>query len=50
MEDSLKLFNRRCERLNEEISLNAPDIIIKFELALIKESLADLEKELAENR
>lgn len=50
MEDSLKLFNRRCERLNKEISSNAPDIVIKFELMLIKESLADLEKELAEKR
>ena len=40
--EALKLLNRRIERLNEEIKVNAPTIIIKYELKLIQEAIDKL--------
>lgn len=44
----LDLLNRRIERLNEEISIKAPFIIIKTEIGLIKDACNSILNKLQE--
>ena len=44
VKELFKMLNRRIQRLQEEININAPKLIIKTELLLIKDACDKLLK------
>lgn len=49
MEELLKLLNRRVERLNEEVNLKAPVIVLMNEIHLINKACDDIVRLLEES-
>lgn len=47
IDNMFNLLRRRCDRLEEFIRLNAPTNIIKTELSLVDQAIADIKNYLA---
>lgn len=48
LKTEVKLLVMRAQRLKQEINMNAPKLILKNELLLVKEALSNVENKLME--